>query len=558
MIRLTKRLLSYALFVLLFSLPNNTAHAESNVHYTMIPMLQATQINEPSGITILPNGELLLTSTETNKIYVHTGDGNAEIFAGLNVSHSDGRPISGLYDDVKEDALFNAPSGLVVDDLGNVYVADTGNHAIRKIDTDGNVSTVSGNGVFGDQDGSGITAQFNSPADLAIAKDGTIYVADTLNHVIRSISETGEVTTVTKRPDRPVEINKNQVVNAGDFADGPINEAMFNEPTGLVLDEQGNLFVADSGNHVIRYIDFDSGEVSTIAGITVDNNTYSDTTLYGKGGYADGKTDSAKFNVPMGLALTSSGNLLVADSHNGHIRYINIDEQSVETISRQGDLLYPTNMTLLANGDIVVSDSRNNGLKKFILWEKPAGFGEYEDSIIRYDDEHRISLSARDAVYKVQRIGLMTGSGEEQYLFSPTEQLTRAQFAKIIVNHLGLKLIRDSDVFQDVADDQWYTPYIHTATTHGIINGYVDGSFQPNAPIKREQIALMIGRAYGWKKNDITQQLYSDQEKISEEALQYIHVLHDRGIMRGQLDGTFRPEVPVLRETAAVIMANFK
>ena len=116
---------------------------------------------------------------------------------------------------------------------------------------------------MGLKDGKSKDALFHEPQDIAVTKDGILYVADTLNHVIRRISPDGEVTTIGAPSTRAVQIRAGVVALAGDYKNGSLAEARFNEPAGLALDGKGNLYVSDSGNHVIRYIDFGKGTVST-------------------------------------------------------------------------------------------------------------------------------------------------------------------------------------------------------------------------------------------------------------------------------------------------------
>src|SRR5690606_874054 len=107
-----------------------------------------------------------------------------------------GLPAGALVDGARDASAYHSPAGLDQDTQGNIYVADAGNHAIRKIDANGSVTTIAGDGVIGLVDGTAEQARFYHPSDVAVAEDGTIYVADTLNHVIRKIDTDGRVTTL--------------------------------------------------------------------------------------------------------------------------------------------------------------------------------------------------------------------------------------------------------------------------------------------------------------------------------------------------------------------------
>ncbi len=138
-------------------------------------------------------------------------------------------------------AQFNSPEGIAIDQSGNLYVSDAGNNVIRKITSDGAVSTLAGSGTFGYADGTGAAAQFAAPAGLAVDAVGNIYVADEYNARIRKITPAGVVTTIAG----------NGILG---FEDGTGATAEFNYPTGIAIDAAGNLYVADLNNNCIRKI----------------------------------------------------------------------------------------------------------------------------------------------------------------------------------------------------------------------------------------------------------------------------------------------------------------
>jgi len=140
-------------------------------------------------------------------------------------------------------AKFNYPSGVAVDSSGNVYVADRGNHRIRKITPAGVLSTLAGTGTSGYRDGAANTAKFDYPGDLAVDSSGNVYVADTHNDRIRKITPAGVVTTFAGS-------------GTEGFADGAANTAKFDYPTGVAVDSAGNVYVADSDSHRIRKIEY--------------------------------------------------------------------------------------------------------------------------------------------------------------------------------------------------------------------------------------------------------------------------------------------------------------
>ncbi|MES2572983.1 MAG: hypothetical protein V4710_23370 [Verrucomicrobiota bacterium] len=204
----------------------------------------------------------------------------------------------GNVDGIGNAARFYRPCGVAVDQSGNVYVADTRSHTIRKITSAGLVSTLAGAaGKTGHADGTGSEARFLGPRGVVIDSHGSVYVADTFNHTIRKISSAGIVTTLAGR--------------AGKIgsADGSGSEARFNTPQGLAVDESGNIYVADTASHTIRKIS--GGEaVTTLAGSA------------GNKGSADGTASAARFDAPGGVAVDGHGNVYVVDDNNHTIRKI--------------------------------------------------------------------------------------------------------------------------------------------------------------------------------------------------------------------------------------------
>ncbi|CAM3549171.1 stalk domain-containing protein [Marinicrinis lubricantis] len=332
----------------------------------------------PSSILAAADGTLVV-SDEHNHMLRQVSDETVSTLAGVLLFMDDkGRPEGALLDGNADHSLFQRPAGLVQADDGTIYVADSGNHAIRKITTDGLVETIAGSGLIGRSDGSGSEAAFYEPRDVAVAKDGTIYVADTLNHLIRKISPSGVVTTLNSASDRVVQAYPGVAVPAGDYKDGSIAEAKFNEPSGLAIDAKGNLYVSDSGNQRIRYIDFSTGKVTTIAG-----SGDADSELYVPGSFADGVADKAQFNYPVGIAITGEGGLLIADSLNHSIRYLMDGEVTTLAGSRtqqfgeddgpdrSAQFHRPIDVALSEDGTIYVADALNNAIRKLELYQLP-------------------------------------------------------------------------------------------------------------------------------------------------------------------------------------------
>ncbi|ALS21031.1 stalk domain-containing protein [Paenibacillus naphthalenovorans] len=350
----------------------------------------------PSRLAVLPDSTVLISDSRNHMIRM-LAQGRVGTYAGI-LYEMDGKgfPVGGLLDGPGDMALFQEPHGMAVDAGGNVYVADAGNHAIRKIDASGRVSTVAGNGLIGLKDGRGKDASFYRPTDVVAAPDGTLYVADTLNHVIRRITPSGEVKTLNAPSARAVEVSPGQASPAGDYADGDLKQAKFNEPGGLVMDDKGNLYVSDSGNQRIRYIDLQAGTVTTVAGGGTASATKD---LYAPGDYADGEAGHARFNFPLGLARTREGGLIIADSQNHAVRYLwngrvttlagvpGSTTGELDGIEGHARMHRPTGVAVQADGSILVADAYNNKLRQIRLYSLPADLPKDNNVKVVVDDQ---------------------------------------------------------------------------------------------------------------------------------------------------------------------------
>jgi len=252
--------------------------------------------NRPNGLVVNGKGQVFITDSGNNAIRVQE--------SGMVYTLAGGE--AGFVDGSYEKARFNGPSAVAIDRFGNLYVADTLNHCIRKVFPNNSVNTIAGiPGKPGFADARSNRAMFNSPMGIAVSQDGlTVYVADTGNHRIRVI-ENGAVRTLagsTTKKDADGD-------PLGGYADGPGKSAMFNLPFGLSYVD-GALVVADSGNNRIRAVT-PGGEVVTLAGS-------------GEPGSVDGRAKQAAFHLPKGVFVTDNV-VYIADTGNNQIRRMPLD-----------------------------------------------------------------------------------------------------------------------------------------------------------------------------------------------------------------------------------------
>jgi sugar lactone lactonase YvrE/murein DD-endopeptidase MepM/ murein hydrolase activator NlpD len=292
--------------------------------------------SDPFGIAVDAAGNVFVTDAGDNNLVRKVAPtGEVTTLAGGD---------EGWLDATGRDARFNTPSGIAISPDGSLIVADTGNHAIRRVTPVGAVTTVAGGGLPGREDGSAVVARFDGPVGVAVAPDGTIFVADTYNDVIRKIALDGTVSTVAGG------------AQPG-YRDGAGGEARFDTPSGIAANSRGILFVADTGNNLVRRIDA-RGEVTTLGAgrpgepistepgvalwrpvgvaATTDEHVYVSDSLGrvvlflpggrsmvvagSTAGFADGPGPRARLNGPAGLAVDTKAVVRMADGDNYLVR----------------------------------------------------------------------------------------------------------------------------------------------------------------------------------------------------------------------------------------------
>jgi sugar lactone lactonase YvrE len=296
--------------------------------------------NYPGGLTLDRFGNIYVADSYANKIRKVTPEGVVTTVAGSGKD--------GFADGTGLEAAFSMPSGIAIDEYGNIYAAEWKGHRVRKITPEGVVTTLAGSGNAGFADGTGEAASFNRPEQVAVDSKGNVYVADSKNHRIRKITPSGVVTTIAGS-------GKN------DFADGRYTEAAFKTPSGIALDRAGNIYVADMENRRVRKVTSE-GVVTTLAGS-------------GKAAFADGTGENASFKLPFGLCVDGSGNIYLADCADNRIRKIT-PSGTVTTLAGSGNkgsedgyesaasFNAPWGTALDSFGAIYVSDQQNNKIRK--------------------------------------------------------------------------------------------------------------------------------------------------------------------------------------------------
>jgi hypothetical protein len=302
-----------------------------------------------------------------------------------------GNGIAGFLNGPGTTAQFNGPSRMAVNAAGEIVLADFNNHSIRKIDTNGNVSTIAGDGTSGLTNGNTSVARFARPFGVAIDNNGNIFIADYDNNVIRKISTSNIVSTYAG-------------IGQPGFTDGASNSAAFNGPIDVVTDASGNVYVADLNNHAIRKIDT-NGNVTSIAG----NGTQ---------GFVDAKGTIARFNLPDGLGIDNLGNIIVADLANHAIRKVapNGDVTTIDGNGTAGStdgslaaarINFHNDVYLDVSGNIYVADDKNHKIriiKTNNTVETFAGSGieaylDGEGTVARFNDPTGIAVVNGELIY---------------------------------------------------------------------------------------------------------------------------------------------------------------
>ena len=321
----------------------------------------AASLSDPFGVAADTVGNLYIADTSNHRVrridtsgIITTVAGNgAEGFSG------DGGPAT--------DATLNTPIGVAVDRAGNLYIADAFNNRIRKVNVTGVITTVAGNGDarFSGDHAAATNASLGAPFGVAVDAVGNLYIADTSNHRIRKVDAFGMITTVA---------GKGTEGFSGDG--GPARQARLNFPTGVTVDRAGKLFITDQSNNRIREVST-AGVITTVAG-------------NGDAGFSGDHAAAtrASLNQPVGTAVDAADALYIADTSNHRIRKVSADGM-VTTVAGDGiggfsgdgsaatkaSLNSPGGVAVDAAGNIYIADSYNNRVRKLSVRPSPLTHG---------------------------------------------------------------------------------------------------------------------------------------------------------------------------------------
>ena len=336
----------------------NTVAGTGTANYSGDGSLSVSaEINSPFSSFVAENGDLYIADTYNYCIRkVKASDGKISTVAGEGGT-------SGYLGDALQSrvAALNYQSAVISDAAGNIYMVDQANNRIRKINSaTGYMSTVAGTGNPGLAGDGGLAtlADLDGPTGIAVDAAGNLYITDSNNHIVRKVNASdGKINTIGGTAGL-----------SGFSGDGALaTVAKFDTPTGIALDANGNIFIADLSNNRIRKIDAGTGNISTFAG--------SGTAGFSGDGAA---ANLAKLNGPSAIAIDANGDVYIADTQNSRVRKVNASDGNISTVAGNGTagytgdgnaatsaaLMYPEGVATDALGNIFISDTDNNCIRK--------------------------------------------------------------------------------------------------------------------------------------------------------------------------------------------------
>ena len=320
----------------------------------------STRLDNPSGVAVDSAGNLYIADRDHNRI--RKVDASTGIISTVAGSATQGFGGDG---GAATSAMLDRPEGVAVDGTGNLYIADTANHRIRKVDAStGIISTIAGTGAaydpydlyFVGDGGAATSAIISHPVAVALDGAGNLYIAGWGRSRIRKVdASTGIISTIAG----------SEHGFGGDG--GPATAAKLSAPYGVALDGAGNLYIADWGNHRIRKVDASTGIISTVAGSATD---FDDGGFGGDGGPAT----AAKLDRPQGVAVDGAGNLYIADTWNRRIRKVDASTGIISDLVGTGWFGYPRGVVLDSSGNLYIVDGENDHIYKMTAGASTGNF----------------------------------------------------------------------------------------------------------------------------------------------------------------------------------------
>ena len=462
-----------------------------------------------AGVTVLEDGSVLATDS-WNKVIWKISGGKAEIFAGkIPVADLTGEP-QGRYNDGKsEDAFFMSPCA-IVPFLDGFAVSDPAANVIRYV-TETKVMTLSGSGTAGLRNGKAQNARFNNPTGLAADDKGGLYIADTGNNCVRYMSSTGSVRIL--------------ITN-------------LSAPTGLAYHD-GKLYIVESGKN--RVLTATGSSYEALCG----SFSYAEDADEYYGGFSNGKAARARFDHPSSVAVSEDGRVFISDPVNHAIRYLK--DGRVYTLKKgDGIVARPVEPNgIFISGNYLYAADGAGDILKYSIKEKV------------FSDVAETAWYAEGTAESV-RLGLITGTGKTT--FSPEVPTTRAMFVTMLARFQssldGTTRIDGDSTFKDMTEETWWSASARWAADAGIVKGMPDGTFAPDKPITREQMATMLYRyaEYLGLATGLSAGLSSfpDSGEVRSWALEGMEYAVGSGLIEGS-DGSLLPAKDATRAQAVTV-----